>query len=162
MMRKNNNKSLVKNYPQFTEPRFGASSSTTIDSYLLITCSLARWSGHPVACALARTLGSVYKIYKGQRLSPNNENFLRERSTSTLPHLEVRKGQSLTTKRRETTIMANHASSCNLFVVRCIIDWNIISSKIEGGYVPRRAHPRNFKLSLTTPELTIVQQRSMN
>nr|CAD7444929.1 unnamed protein product [Timema bartmani] len=37
-----NNKSLVKNHPQLTEPIFGASSSTTIESYLLITRALAR------------------------------------------------------------------------------------------------------------------------
>nr|CAD7439233.1 unnamed protein product [Timema bartmani] len=47
---------------EFTEPRFGASFSTTNESYLLITRSLvrshARQSGHPVACALARTLGT--------------------------------------------------------------------------------------------------------
>nr|CAD7457178.1 unnamed protein product [Timema tahoe] len=39
--RTSSKKSIIKT-PQFTEPRFGASSSTTNESYLLITRSLAR------------------------------------------------------------------------------------------------------------------------
>nr|CAD7444353.1 unnamed protein product [Timema bartmani] len=65
----------------FTQPRFGASSSTTNESYLLILHSLASLATQSLACSLAHTLVSLAEPLTAdkrgiqfQRYSESNSN----------------------------------------------------------------------------------------